>query len=50
MAMLTGAPAPTSQPVELSEADGEKENAVVEKARKKSNDAAQPTANREVTA
>ncbi len=50
MAMFAGTPAPTSQPVELSEADGEKENAVVEKARKKSNDAVQPTANREVTA
>ena len=48
MAMLSGVPAPTQKPVELTESEGATEHATVRKARQASNDATQPTENREV--
>lgn len=48
MAMLTGVPAPTQKPVELTKSEGATEHATVRKARQESNAASQPSESREV--
>lgn len=49
MAAMGMAPTPSAKPVNLSDASGKEEHAIVEKSRQRANDAVSPASNQEVT-